>query len=71
MERVKSAASVLGVWLIIMSVLTILSPSAKEVTSPTENGGLPATAGSVIANKALEDAFLPLLHTVTGIVKYK
>ncbi|WP_158268275.1 hypothetical protein [Paenisporosarcina sp. OV554] len=43
----------------------------KEVTSPSENGGLPATAGSVIANKALEDTFLPLRHTVTGIVKYK
>ena len=53
----KSAAIVLGVWLIILTVLTILAPSAKDVTSPSANGGLPATASSVIAKKALEDAF--------------
>lgn len=53
----KSATIVLGVWLIILTVLTILAPSAKEVTSPSANGGLPATASSVIAKKALEDAF--------------
>ncbi|MGE6489708.1 MMPL family transporter [Paenisporosarcina sp. NPDC076898] len=53
----KSAAIVLGVWLVIMTMLTILAPSAKEVTSPSENGGLPATASSVIAKKALEGAF--------------
>jgi RND superfamily putative drug exporter len=53
----KSAAIVLGVWLMIMTVLTISAPSAKEVTSPSENGGLPATASSVVAKKALEDAF--------------
>ncbi|HSO58396.1 MAG TPA: MMPL family transporter, partial [Paenisporosarcina sp.] len=53
----KSAARVLGVWLIILTVLTIVAPSAKEVTSPSENGGLPATASSVVAKNALEDAF--------------
>ena len=37
--------------------LTISAPSAKEVTSPSENGGLPATASSVVAKTALEDAF--------------
>ena len=71
----KSAAIVLGVWLIIMSVLTILAPSAKEVTSPSENGGLPATASSVVANKALEDAFptqkgIPLFVVFTQDVPF-
>ena len=65
----KSAAIVLGVWLIILTVLTIVAPSAKDVTSPSENGGLPATASSVVAKKALEDAFpsqkgIPLFFVV-------
>ncbi|KMY52656.1 hypothetical protein AC623_00580 [Bacillus sp. FJAT-27231] len=53
----KSWFVILLVWLLAATVLSSFAPGAKEQTSPNKNAGLPETAASIQAEKAVKKFF--------------
>lgn len=66
----------IATWLILMTVLSMVAPGAREFAEGNENAGLPADVASIIADKKLAEHFpkddgLPLfsvLHKEEGLV---
>lgn len=53
-QQKKRWIAMIALWVIIAGVLSVISPHAKEVTSPEKNNGLPSNNASVKAEKVLE-----------------
>jgi len=53
----KKWLAIIAAWLIAMIVLTIVAPTAKEVTTPAKNAGLPDDALSIEAKQAIKTYF--------------
>lgn len=75
-QQKKRWIAIIACWIIIASVLSVVAPHAKEVTSPEENNGLPATSASVEAENALEKYFpnvegVPLFVVAHKETKFK
>ncbi|QDP99833.1 MMPL family transporter [Lysinibacillus fusiformis] len=70
----KRWLAILLAWLLVMIVLSSVAPGAKEVTSPSENAGLPDDALSIQAQQMIKEYYpssegLPLfvvLHNEQG-----
>ncbi|MBA4538658.1 MMPL family transporter [Bacillus aquiflavi] len=46
-----------GIWLVVMIVLSGVAPGGKEFAEPLKNSGLPADSASIIADRQLEKYF--------------
>lgn len=53
----KRWLGIVAVWLVAMVVLTMVAPTAKEVTTPAKNSGLPDNALSIEAKQMIKEYF--------------
>lgn len=57
MKNKRTWLIILASWLVIVGLLSFLAPSSKEVASTSKNAGLPETALSIEADKAMKENF--------------
>ena len=53
----KKWLAIIAAWLLVMVTLTMVAPTAKEVTTPAKNAGLPDEALSIEAKQMIKTYF--------------